>query len=135
MNKMVIMIIIVTLTFALLTACTSTELSSDFDSAVVESSAQGVVDALNAKDYDSVVAMLREDLQDRLNAQKIADAVEMTYGDAGEFTAINKTTVIGQKKEDEDFAVAIIEAKYENKKVIFTLSYDKNMKLIGLYMK
>ena len=86
---------------------------------------------LNAKDYDAIVATMRDDLQETLTNDKISQAWEPFYEGLGDFDSISKTTIGAQK----DYATAVVSAKYSNKTASFTLSYDADMKLIGIYFK
>lgn len=137
MKKIAVIIMIVVGTAAILCGCASTKLADSFNKDDVEASAKQTIEYLNNKDYDSVNKMLREDLQKQLTIDKIEDAVDKTYGDAGAFKEYKSIAVLGQKVKStgEDAALAIVVAKYENKKVTFTLSFNTDLKLIGLYMK
>ncbi|BCJ97993.1 DUF3887 domain-containing protein [Anaerocolumna chitinilytica] len=137
MKKLIVLLLMAAMTTTLLGGCSSTKLSDSFDKDTVEKSAKQVIEYLNNADYQSVTNMFREDLQKDLSADTLKDAVEKTYGSAGKFSEYKSTTILGQKIKStkEDSAVAIIIAKYEKKKVTFTISFDTDMKLIGLYMK
>ena len=50
---------------------------------------------------------------------------------AGAFDSITKTTVGGK----DGYGVAVVQAKYENAAVTFTLSYTPEGKLGGLFFK
>ena len=135
--KKLSIIIIVAVMATLLSGCGSTKLADSFDKDNVESASKQVVSYLNAADYDSVCSMLREDLQKVLPPEDLKSAVEKTYGNAGSFVDYKNVVIIGQKVKStkEDSAMAIVVAKYENQNVTFTLSFDTDMKLIGIYMK
>lgn len=114
--------------------CASTKLSEDFDSATVEASATKVIEHLNQKDYDAITALFKAEYREKITAKVLEDAVKKTYNDAA-FTKFEDTTVIGQKKGDVDSAVAIVQTRYGEKKVIFTVVYNTDMELIGFFMK
>lgn len=116
-------------------ACNSTKLAASFDKETVEASAKQVIEYLNSGDYDSVNAMLREDCKKILTNDILSDAVDQVYGKAGSFAEYTKINIIGQKDKNVDYAVAIVKAKYEKKNVIFTISFDQNLEVVGIYMK
>lgn len=117
------------------TGCSAGKLADSFDGAAVEAKAKNVVETLNLGDYAAVVGMLRQDLQDDLPEDKIKAAVEQVYGKAGAFESFDKVILAGQKAEGKEIAVAVVQAKYQDKKVTFTLSFDQDLNLIGLFMK
>jgi hypothetical protein len=137
MKKLIIVSLIIALATAMLGGCSSTKLSDAFNKDTVETTAKKVVDNLNAGSYDSVCTMFRDDLKTQLTADALKSAVDKTYGKAGAFVKYKNVSIIGQKESGtkNDAAVAVVIAKYEKKNVIFTISFDKDMKLIGLYMK
>lgn len=135
-TKKYITILIALLILSLITtACTTSKLADTFDVAAVEVKAKSVIDSLNQADYTGVVAMLREDLREALPADKIKAAVDQVYGSAGAFEKYEKVVVAGQKAENKDIAVAVVRAKYADYTVTFTISFDQDLKVIGLYMK
>lgn len=121
----------------LLSGCSSTKLSDSFNKDTVEKSAKQVIEYLNNADYDSVTNLFRDDLKKDLSADTLKNAVEKTYSNAGKFDDYKSISILGQKIKStkEDSAVAIVVAKYEKQKVTFTITFDTDMKLIGLYMK
>ena len=55
----------------------------------------------------------------------------------GAFTEIRDVGLYGaaDSKTGEEYAVAIVAAKYENGTAAFTISYDKDFQIVGLYVK
>ncbi|SHK64322.1 Protein of unknown function [Anaerocolumna jejuensis DSM 15929] len=137
MKKFTALFLLVVMSAVLLSGCSSTKLSDSFDKDTVEKSAKQVIEDLNNDDYDSVISMFRDDLKEELTAGSLKDAATKTYGNAGKFEKYKSVSILGQKVKStkEDCAVAIVVANYEKQKVEFTLSFDTDMKLIGLYMK
>jgi hypothetical protein len=121
--------------FGMLGACNSTKLAASFDKETVEASAKQVIDYLNSGDFDSVNAMVCEDGKEVLSSEVLSDAVNKTYGKAGSFVEYKGINIIGRKEKKVDYAVVIVKAKYEKQNVLFTISFDSNLEVIGLYMK
>ncbi len=137
MKKIVVISMILVFVTSMLGGCTSTKLSDAFNKETVESASKQVVEYLNSGKYDSVCDMFTDDLKAQLTSETLKSAVEKTYGSAGAFEKYKDVVVIGQKVKGtkDDAAVAVVIAKYEKKNVTFTISFNKDMKLIGLYMK
>ena len=137
MKKIISVLFISLFATLLLGGCSSGKLSDAFDKETVEKSAKQVIEYMNNAEYDKVTTMFQEDLQEQLSAEVLKDAVDKTYSDAGEFKEYKNTAVLGQKVKTtkEDSAVAVVVAKYENQNVTFTISFNTDMELIGLYMK
>ena len=62
--------------------------------------------------------------------------VSDTIKEFGEYKEISKIDLIELKiKFQKPIAVAILKVKYANKKVMYTISFDTDMKLAGLNLK
>ena len=121
----------------LLVGCAQNKLSESFDEDEVKLAAQDVIARMNEKDYAGVVAMVREDLQEALSVEVLTDAADLVLVDTGEFESYTNEFITGQKDKTtgEDYAIAIMATKYANKKVVYTISFDVDMKIVGFYLK
>ena len=133
--KKTIMIILGIFVAFIFSGCNSTKLADSFDKATVKASAKQVIDYMNSGDFDSVNALVREDGKEILTSDVLSDAVQKTYGKAGSFVEYKAVNIIGQKDKDMNYAIALVQAKYEKKTVTFTISFDSNMAVVGIYMK
>ena len=120
-----------------ITACSSDKLSNSFDKEEVTDKAKAVVEVINSKDYAAVVTLIRSDLQDQITADQLQQAWDEQLEAAGTFSDFKSivTKSENDKTTNEEYAVVVIEAVYENKTLIYTLSFDTDLKLVGLYMK
>jgi len=119
------------------TACSSDKLSSSFDKDEVTDKAKAVVEVINTKDYAAIIALFRSDLQDQITADQLQQAFDEQLEAAGTFSDF-KSIVIKSENDNstnEEYAVVILEAVYENKTLIYTISFDTDLELVGLYMK
>lgn len=114
-----------------LVGCSNSALSDDYDEATLKSSAQKVVQELNAGNYQEIVDLVQPDLQEQLSAEVIEQAWTSLEGKLGTFDSIS-TYIVSQKGE---YAVVVVLAKYEKATLQLTLSYNVDMELVGLYMK
>lgn len=122
---------------ALLTGCASNKLSDDYEEEEVKAKAEEVIALANAKDYEAITALVPEELQAMVSAKDLEAAWDEKLTACGEFTKFSKEIILGQavKETGEDLAVAVIVADYENDKAQFTLSFNKDLALVGYYMK
>ena len=133
-----IRILFILLVFSItLSACTSAKLADKYDENIVTERAKKVVEMINSQDYDKVNAEIRHDLQDQLTSDKLKDAIGAKLVEAGAFIEYQSITTLGQKSKTsgEDYATVVLVGKYEKSTVVFTISMDSNLDIVGLYVK
>ena len=120
-----------------LSACASVKLADIYDENIVTERAKEVVEMINSQDYDKVNAEIRDDLQDRLTSNQLKDAIGAKLVEAGSFIEYQSITTFGQKSKTsgEDYATVVLVGKYEKSTVVFTISMDSNLDIVGLYVK
>lgn len=121
-----------------LAACGSSgKLDGGFLKEDVIARGKDVVLLLNASDYASVENMVREDVKSVLSAQVLETALDGYIKNAGAFSEFIGQAATSQKdtSSGQYYAVAVLVAKYANASYTFTISFDKDMKIVGLYMK
>lgn len=119
-----------------LTGCGSTKLSEDFDEEKVKTAAQEAIGYMVAGEYEECVGLMSEEMKAAVSAEILASNMEAVAGQKGAFQEYKSSSVIGQKDKDgTDYAVAVIVAAFEKGNLTFTISYDKNMQMIGFWMK
>ncbi|NCB50948.1 MAG: DUF3887 domain-containing protein [Clostridia bacterium] len=137
MKKTLSLVLTLLILAALFAGCGSaSKLPEGFDEAEVIATAENAVTTLNSADYEALCALWSEELRNQLTPESFESAVDQVMPDAGEFVEFTSETVSSQKDADgNDFVVALLVAKYENQKVTFTISVDKDLMLIGFYLK
>lgn len=133
-----IRILIALLAFSItLAACTSAKLAENYDENIVTERAKAIVEMINSQNYEKVNAEIRDDLQDQLTPEKLKDAIGAKLVEAGAFLEYQSIATLGQnsKTSGEDYAVVVLIGKYENSTVMFTISMDSNLDIVGLYVK
>ena len=120
----------------LLAGCSGQKLSADFVEADVKTAAGNVISLINNKDSDALLALCTVKMKDALT-QDVMEKIYEAIGEGGQFESIESVSVGSQtdKASDEEFAVAVVKAKYEIKTFVFTISFTKQMKLAGLYYR
>lgn len=122
----------------LLSGCTGNKLAEDFNKEEVKAAAEEIVELVNSDDFDTIIDVRAEEkLKNALTVEDLEKAKSVVMNDAGEFQSFKSVSVIGEKDKtkDQDWAVAIVIAQYENQKVTYTITFDSEMELIGIYMK
>ena len=120
-----------------LAACNSVKLADIYDENIVTERAKEVIEMINSQDYDKVNAEIRDDLQDQLTARKLKDVIGAKLDEAGAFIEYPSITTLGQKSKTsgEDYATVVLVGKYEKSTIVFTITMDSNLDIVGLYVR
>lgn len=102
-----------------------------------EAKAQEVVTCISQGDYQSVTDMAREDLREALSPEALAQALDPILAEAGDFVELGKYASTGStdKNSGEVYAVVAAVGVYANDKLTYTISFDLDLALTGLYVK
>lgn len=138
LNLKIIIIILMTtiLSMLLLTACSAPALSADFNEEEVKLLAQDVVSLLNAQDSEGLRSVFTEQMNTAITDDVFVQIYAAIEG-GGKFETIDNITVVGSsdKSTGEEFATAVVTAKYENQTFTYTITFNKQMQLAGLYYR
>lgn len=118
----------------LFTACGSSESSlKNFSEEQLKTATIEVIDMFKDGNYDGVVAHFADEIQAKgtLKGEDLKKVWEENFKESGNFVEYGDFSY--DEKNENGFIVAI--TKYENNKVQFTLSFDKDMKLTNFFMK
>lgn len=117
--------------------CAGKSLPEGFDADEVGSAAEEIVGLATAGDYDSIFAALRADLQASITADQLKEGWASIYEKAGAFDSVTKVALSGTADQTtgEEYAVVQLLVKHENANLVYTLSFDKDLALVGLYLK
>lgn len=108
--------------------------SKIFDENTLNEQVQVVVNCLNADDYDELMNMSNDLIKQSLSHEDLKSAIK-TLGELGDFKSITRTNFVEVKNRGEVMAVGEVVVLYDQKSVTYTISFDEDMKLVGLYMK
>lgn len=135
--KKYLRVLIVILVMSLLFGCSGNKLSDKFDEQEVLDKGKEVVEVINTRQYEDVIALLREDLRSQITADQLVTAWDDQIVAAGEFDKIRNTAIESQEDSvtKEEYVTVILEAIYAEDTLIYTLSFDEDLMMIGLYMK
>lgn len=129
--KKIKMLFLVFLMGVVLGGCTTSKLSDVYDEEVLKKDAQGIVNMLCDEEYDKVVDKMSENLKDKISAERLKESLQPIIDKLGNLKSISKEGVIG----NGDLATVVEVVEFDNGKAQFTITYNEDMKLEGLYMK
>lgn len=117
--------------------CAGKPLPAGFDKDEVGTAAQEIVGLATSGDYDSIIAAMRDDLKGAVTADQLRDGWASIYEKAGAFDSITKLSMGGTSDQTtgEEYAVVQVLVKHENASLLYTISFDQNLALVGLYLK
>lgn len=120
----------------LLTGCQSTELAEGFDKQTIQDSAEELINKVQMDGAKKVLTeFMREDFAEKMDMDTMENTVLNLTKGKGDFVAYTAESVIGKyhKEAKEDFGIAVITASYEKGEIIYTITYDLDMKVVGFY--
>ena len=119
-----------------LSGCRGQALAPVFDPEAVEQSAREVVLMLNQQDSAGLLALSDDRLAEVLTQDVMADIYD-ALAEGGAFEEFGQVRVSGMTDEASggDFAVVVLVAKYQNRSFVFTISFNEQMELAGLYYR
>lgn len=126
-------VLLAVLSLGVLSGC-ATKLPEGFDEAEVRAAAENVIDLLNQRDANGLTALMTEEMKAVLTADVQAQIFALLDG-AGAFEEISTLKMAGTTQSGVTYATVAAKVKYENSDVTYTISFDQDMKLAGLYLK
>lgn len=109
--------------------------SKRFDETAVQKQAEEVVKLLDAGDYAGLRAMADSKMAGLINEEEMETARDNLTEDWGGFQNYGSVYLIESTQRGIHSAVVQMTAAYENTSVTYTISFDEDLKLTGLYMK
>lgn len=109
--------------------------SGRFSQSVVEEKAKDVIDLLNQNDYDTLQGMSEDRMKTVLTQETMDKAKTMVNNDWGSMQGIGTVYTAEFKQSGKLYAIAQVGVTYENVDVIYTISFDEDMELAGVFMR
>ncbi|MBD5458530.1 MAG: DUF3887 domain-containing protein [Lachnospiraceae bacterium] len=94
-----------------------------------------VIELLDENDYESLQGMAIDEIRTMLNQETVGGVKDAISTDWGERQSIGNVYMGGAKQKGKMLVVTQVDAIYENVSVVYTISFDENMKLAGIYMR
>jgi len=109
----------------------------DFDKEEVITAAEEVIAVVNEYDYEGLVALIREDLQDNVTAEEFKEEWDEALKELGEFESFGTPVLSGETDMNtgDDFALVAYRCYYAEGKATFTVYFDSNMEMTAIYLK
>ena len=101
----------------------------------VDEQVQTVVTLLNENDFETLRGMAIDELQGVLTQENIDQGRKPISDDWGEMLSIGSVYMQGMKQKGKEFIVTQTDVMYENVSVVYTITFDKELKLAGLYVR
>ena len=135
-KKIGLMSLLILVCIFTLSACGKKQLSDEFNQEKVEEAVKDVIDMVNKKDIEGIQEISNEEMKEGMT-EEVLNQLFDAMKDFGEYKEITKIDITGveNKTSNKSIALAVVKAKYENKNVVYTISFDTDMKLAGLYLK
>jgi len=129
--------LLIAITCLSVAGCAATPLPDDFDADEVTARAEEIVGYASDGDYATIIDNLRDDLKDAVTADQLAESWDSTYERVGAFESVKKVVLSGttDSSTGEEYAVAQVLCVHEDGNVLYTLSFDADLCLVGLYLK
>lgn len=109
--------------------------STIFSESVVEMEIKHVIELLDQEDYDTLQEISTDTMKESLTPEVWGEAKVQFAEDWGALETLGKMYFSEAEQDGEPMACGQVKATYENVKVTYTLVFDKEMKLAGLYIQ
>lgn len=109
--------------------------SKYFNREQVEAAMKETVELLDEEDYDALQENAIPQMQTLLSAEKMGDAKRLLSDDWGERKLFGAVYMVELIQGNRHFAVGEMTVTYENVSATYRLTYDKDMRLAGIYMR
>ncbi len=122
---------------ALLGCGGKTELHPDFDEEALLAKGREMVDLFTASDWDAMQEASHTELAKFFDSADNREQLDGLREPLGAFEEFGEAAVSGATDSETgvEFALVLQEAVYENRKTLFTMSFNKEMELAGFYVK
>ena len=130
-----IAVIVAVVVYRMLPKGVPIEESSIFKETEVEAQSEKLIALLDGGDYEAMAEIATSEMQPYLTEEKMEEAKKTIGDDWGTFRNFGKTYMTEIRQNGQSFAMVQMNASYDNVSVTYTLTFDAEMKLAGIYMK
>lgn len=132
MKRFACLLITGALLCALFTGCKGKALPDGMEKEELVAAGLKVVLSVVDGDYETVYSAFREDVRSGTSAQAVQELALTGMDGAGVFRQIDSTMTTGQTVEGNDIGVAVFYCDFTDDDVLFRVSFDEQMQLVGL---
>lgn len=108
--------------------------SKIFKQEILETYTSEIIDLLSQKKYEQLQSYFHLDLQVALNPETLNNAIHQ-LGELGNYQKITNQQYIEITEKGNTMAVGEVVALYEQRSVTYRITFNSDMKVIGLYMR
>lgn len=101
----------------------------------VAAEVEKVIEMLNQDDYAALREMADDRMQSALNQETIGTVKDSICADWGQMQSIGYVYTGGIRQKGDLLIATQTNVAYENISVVYTISFDEDMRLSGLYMR
>lgn len=131
-----VLLVLILLGYWMLPKTTPLEDSTTFDSEQVEISAVAVVMALNAEDYDALQKNYAAEIMKPYLTEEYMEQTKAKFNiDWKGAVSFGNAYMVEVSQQGKTYALVQLVVGYGQDNVTYTISFDEDYKLIGLYMK
>lgn len=124
-----IAVIISILLVMILAACGGEKVDEETSNKYI-AKAEDIIHLLNDGEYENIVDMFADELKAELTIDQLKE-IEPILEESGEFVEVKKSSV----EKTEGIYVTVIAGKYTEDDRIFTISYNDDDEVVGLFVK
>jgi len=132
-SRFLSLVLLVVFSAALLAGCAS-KLPEGYDEDELKASAEVVINLLNQRDSAGLNEMMTEDMKVGLT-EEVQAQIFAYLDESGTMKEISSMGVSGSEENGITFAMVIAKVAYENRDITYTIGFDPDMKLAGLYLQ
>lgn len=132
-SRFLSLVLLVVFSTVILAGCGS-KLPEGYDEDELKASAEVVINLLNQRDSVGLNEMMTEDMKAGLT-EEVQAQIFAFLDESGTMKEISSMGVSGSEENGITFAVVIAKVAYENRDITYTIGFDPDMKLAGLYLQ
>ena len=136
MKRKFLSILIIGAALLLLIGCSKTKKLEVFTKDDLEKKASEVFETISNRDFDKLRELASDSLKKELTDENIAQ-INDYLDEVGEFKKIKRKTYRELKEKDGDDVLGVVyyNVKYQEQKINYTFTFDKDYNFIGLLFR
>lgn len=133
LHRVASVLLFVVISLGMLAGCAA-KLPEGFDEAEVKAAAENVVTLLEQGDSDGLTALLTDEMKAALT-EDVQSQIFDLVDSAGAVQEIEDMAMGGSTQNEITYAVVVAKVRHEKGEITYTISFDSEMKLAGLFLK
>lgn len=119
-----------------LVGCSVPKLSEQYNEEDVLNNALAIIEVVNERDYETLVDLIRDDLVSEDLKENLEVELDKIISEAGAYQEYKRYQTTSTKDDSGyEFAVIAIECIYENSELTYTISFDEEYELVGIFVR